>query len=198
MAKINLLPWREEKRKIQQREFNGLLGLSFVAGLFLVVMVYLYFSGQISGQQQRNELMRQEIALVEVKIKEIEQLDKRKEGLLSRKKVIEELQGKRYEMVSLFTAMAKTISDGTQISTIKQTGTDLTIQGKAQSSARVSTYMKNISVYPIFNIPELTVIEARGTDRSLPYEYILNTKVKQPKATEDQIDSEVEATQGAQ
>lgn len=198
MAKINLLPWREEKRKIQQREFNGLLGLSFVAGLFLVVMVYLYFSGQISGQQQRNELMRQEIALVEVKIKEIEQLDKRKEGLLSRKKVIEELQGKRYEMVSLFTAMAKTISDGTQISTIKQTGTDLTIQGKAQSSARVSSYMKNISVYPIFNIPDLTVIEARGTDRSLPYEYILNTKVKQPKATEDQIDSEVEATQGAQ
>lgn len=198
MAKINLLPWREEKRKIQQREFNGLLGLSFVAGLFLVVMVYLYFSGQISGQQQRNELMRQEIALVEVKIKEIEQLDKRKEGLLSRKKVIEELQGKRYEMVSLFTAMAKTISDGTQISTIKQTGSDLTIQGRAQSSARVSTYMKNITAYPIFNIPDLTVIEARGTDRSLPYEYILNTKVKQPKVTDDQVDTGFDATQGAQ
>lgn len=198
MAKINLLPWREEKRKIQQREFNGLLGLSFVAGLFLVVMVYLYFSGQISGQQQRNELMRQEIALVEVKIKEIEELDKKKESLLSRKRVIEELQGKRYEMVSLFTAMAKTISDGTQISTIKQTGTDLTIQGKAQSSARVSTYMRNITAYPIFSIPDLTVIEARGTDRSLPYEYILNTKVKQPKATEDQFNSEVDAAQGAQ
>jgi type IV pilus assembly protein PilN len=198
MAKINLLPWREEKRKIQQREFNGLLGLSFVAGLFLVVLVYLFYSGQISGQQQRNELMRQEIAAVEVKIKEIELLDKRKEGLLSRKRVIEELQGKRFEMVSLFTALAKTISDGTQISTIKQGGADLIVQGRAQSSARVSSYMKNIIASPMFNTPDLTVIEARGGDRSLPYEFILNTKIKQPKPSEDQLGTEVESLEGAQ
>lgn len=190
MAKINLLPWREERRKLQQRQFNSMLGLALLAGLLLSAMVYLYYSGQVSGQIKRNDLLRQEIATVEVKIKEIEELDKRKEGLLSRKRVIEELQGKRYEMVSLFSDLARSIADGAQISTIMQSGSDLVIQGRAQSSARVSSYMKNIMVSPVISQPDLTVIEARGGDRSLPYEFILNAKIKKPVTT----DAESEVT----
>jgi type IV pilus assembly protein PilN len=188
MAKINLLPWREERRKSMQRHFNGMLGMSLIVGLLLGALVYLYYSGQVTGQIQRNDLLRQEIAAVEVKIKEIEELDKRKESLLSRKKVIEELQGKRFEMVSLFSELAKTIADGAQITTIRQSGPDLTIQGRAQSNARVSSYMKNIMASPVINDPDLTVIEARGGDRALPYEFILNAKVKKPAAeTEEEI-----------
>ena len=100
----------------------------------------------------------------------------------------EELQGKRFEMVSLFSELAKTIADGAQVTTIKQTGADLTIQGRAQSNARVSSYMKNIMASPVINDPDLTVIEARGGDRSLPYEFILNAKVKKPAAeTEEDV-----------
>ncbi len=198
MAKINLLPWREERRKVQQRQFNSMLGLALVAGLLLSAMVYLYYSGQVSGQIKRNDLLRQEITAVEVKIKEIEELDKRKEGLLSRKRVIEELQGKRYEMVSLFSELAKSIADGAQISTINQTGSDLVIQGRAQSSARVSSYMKNIMASPVISQPDLTVIEARGGDRSLPYEFILNAKIKKPvvAGAESEV-TDVSAEQGA-
>ena len=192
MAKINLLPWREERRKLQQRQFNSMLGLALLAGLLLSAMVYLYYSGQVSGQIKRNDLLRQEISAVEVKIKEIEELDKRKEGLLSRKRVIEELQGKRYEMVSLFSDLAKSIADGAQISTIMQSGSDLVIQGRAQSSARVSSYMKNIMVSPVISQPDLTVIEARGGDRSLPYEFILNAKVKKPVTTDAESEVTVE------
>lgn len=182
MAKINLLPWRAERRKVQQKHFNGMLGMALLAGLLLSALVYLYYSGQVSGQIQRNDLLRQEIAAVEVKIKEIEELDKRKESLLSRKRVIEELQGKRYEMVSLFSELAKSIADGAQISTIQQTGADLVIQGRAQSNARVSSYMKNIMASPVISEPDLTVIEARGGDRSLPYEFVLNAKIKKTPA----------------
>ena len=156
------------------------MGIAFVAGLLLSTLVYLYYSGQVAGQIQRNDVLRQEIAAVEVKIKEIEELDKRKESLLSRKRVIEELQGKRFEMVSLFSDLAKTIADGAQITTIKQTGSDLTIEGRAQSNARVSSYMKNIMASEVINDPDLTVIEAKGGDRALPYEFILNAKVKKP------------------
>jgi type IV pilus assembly protein PilN len=183
MAKLNLLPWREERRKEQQRQFTGLLGAALLVGLGLIALVYLYYSGQIKGQNQRNELLRQEITLLDVKIKEIEELDRRKEGLLSRKRVIEELQGKRYEMVSLFTALAKTIADGAQVTTINQTGADLTINGKSQSSARVSSYMRNITSSSFFSAPDLTVIESRGGDRALPYEFVLTTKIK-PAATD--------------
>ncbi|MBP7369819.1 MAG: PilN domain-containing protein [Arenimonas sp.] len=195
MAKINLLPWREELRKIKQRQFNIMLGLSAVAGIVLATLVYLYYSGQVSGQIKRNDLLKQEIAAVEIKIKEIEDLDKRKEDLLNRKNVIEVLQGKRYEMVKLFTALAKTIPDGTQITGLNQTGSDLTISGKAQSSARVSTYMKNIMDSSVISQPDLTVIEARGADRSLPYEYILNAKMTEDKKA-NQEESEVETTPG--
>ncbi len=198
MAKINLLPWRDERRKLQQRQFNSMLGLALLVGLLLSAMVYLYYSGQVSGQIKRNDLLRQEIAAVEVKIKEIEELDKRKEGLLSRKRVIEELQGKRYEMVSLFSDLARSIADGAQISTIMQSGADLVIQGRAQSSARVSSYMKNIMASPVISQPDLTVIEARGGDRSLPYEFILNAKVKKPVTTDaDSEVTDVTSTQGA-
>ena len=189
MAKINLLPWREERRKAQQRQFNGLLGLAAVAGLALSALIYLYYSGQVTGQNQRNELLRQEIAAVENKIKEIEELDKRKQSLLARKQIIEELQGKRYEMVHVFTELAKTIADGAQISTIRQSGADLVIQGRAQSNARVSSYMRNIMASPVISDPDLTVIEARGGDRALPYEFILNAKVKQPAAEPGQADA---------
>ncbi len=198
MAKINLLPWREERRRIQQSEFNKLLGIAFLAGVLLSALVYLYYSGQVKGQLQRNETLRHEISLVDVKIKEIEELDKRKASLLSRKLVIEELQGKRYEMVTLFTDLAKSISDGTQIITIKQTGSDLTIEGRAQSNARVSNYMKNIMDSPILSEPDLTVIEAKGTDRVLPYEFILTAKIRQKitdeeqRATANQVTSSVQ------
>ncbi len=198
MAKINLLPWREERRKSQQRQFNGMLGLAAVAGLVLGALVYLYYSGQVTGQNQRNELLRQEIAAVELKIKEIEELDKRKESLLARKRVIEELQGKRYEMVGLFTELAKTIADGAQITTIRQSGPDLVIQGRAQSNARVSSYMRNIMASPVVSDPDLTVIEARGGDRALPYEFILNAKVKAPAAEAGQDTGAAPEQGGAQ
>ena len=198
MAKINLLPWREERRKSEQRQFNGMLVLAAVAGLVLGALVYLYYSGQVTVQNQRNELLRQEIAEVEVKIKEIEELDKRKESLLARKRVIEELQGKRYEMVGLFTELAKTSADGAQITTIRQSGPDLVIQGRAQSNARVSSYMRNIMASPVISDPDLTVIEARGGDRALPYEFILNAKVKAPAAEAGQDTGAAPEQRGAQ
>jgi type IV pilus assembly protein PilN len=187
MAKINLLPWRDERRKQQQRQFNSMMGLSVLLGLFLAVIGYLFYQGQVTGQTQRNELLRQEIANVKKVNQEIAELEKRKESLLSRKKVIEELQGLRYEMVKLFTTLAETISDGTQITNIKQNGADLTIEGRAQSNARVSTYMKNIMASPILSNPDLSIIEAKGNDRSLPYAFTLNAKMKQIASVAEQL-----------
>jgi type IV pilus assembly protein PilN len=187
MAKINLLPWRDERRKQQQRQFNSMLGLSVLVGLFIAVVGYLYYQGQVTGQMQRNDLLRQEIASVKKINEEIAELEKRRDSLLSRKKVIEELQGLRYEMVKLFSTLAETIADGAQITSIEQNGADLTIIGRAQSNARVSNYMKNIMASPILSNPDLSIIEAKGTDRSLPYEFTLNAKMKQIASVAEQL-----------
>jgi type IV pilus assembly protein PilN len=171
-----------------------MLGFSALAGILFAALIFMYYSGQVSGQLKRNELLRAEITAVEVKIKEIEELDKRKLDLLNRKNVIEELQGKRYEMVKLFTALAKTIADGAQITGLNQTGSDLTITGRAQSSARVSSYMKNIMSSNVISQPDLTVIEARGGDRSLPYEFILNAKLTPIAKTAEEGATDIETT----
>ena len=186
MAKINLLPWRAERRKLRQKEFASMMGLAAIAGVLISFLIIMYYNGQISGQNARNDLLRTEIASVEAKIKEIEELDKKKERLLLRKQVIEELQATRSQMVHLFDELARTIADGTQITSIQQNGSDLTMSGRAQSNARVSSYMRNLEASGWITNPDLSVIEARGGDKSLPYEFALKVTLKNPSDKPDQ------------
>ncbi|PTA85900.1 fimbrial protein, partial [Kosakonia sp. H7A] len=92
MARINLLPWRAERRKQREREFFGMLGFAAVAGVLLSLLIWFYFDRQVSGQEERNKFLTAEIEKVKAQNREIEELDKKKERLLARKRVIEELQ----------------------------------------------------------------------------------------------------------
>ncbi len=159
MARINLLPWREELRKEKQREFAvAAAGSAFVmAGIIL--LVHLNISGLISNQNSRNSFMQGQIEIVEAKIKEIRELEKQKQQLISRMKVIEQLQTNRPEIVHVFEEIVKTVPEGLSITSIKQSGSGLAIQGSAQSNARVSAFMRNLEASPWFNNPVLNVIK---------------------------------------
>ena len=190
MAKINLLPWRAERRAHRQREFYGMLGLAAAAGLVLSFLIWFHYSQQISGQNTRNQFLQGEITKVEAKIKEIEVLDKQKDRLLARKKVIEELQANRSQMVHLFDSLVRTIPDGVALAGIKQEGDILTLEGRSQSNARVSTYMRNLESSGWMTNPDLSIIEAKaeekgpaalsGESRSLPYAFTLKVKLANP------------------
>lgn len=186
MATINLLPWRAERRKLRQKEFANMLGLAAIAGVLIGFLIIMYYNGQISGQNQRNELLRREIVLVEAKIKEIDELDKQKDRLLTRKTVIEELQATRSQMVHLFDQLARTIADGTQIVSIEQQGAQLSMTGRAQSNARVSSYMRNLEASGWITNPELSIIEAKGGDKAMPYAFSLSVTLKNPSEKADQ------------
>jgi type IV pilus assembly protein PilN len=180
MAKINLLPWRAERRKQRQQEFLTMLGVAAAAGVLISLLIYLYYMGQIDGQNKRNQYLTDQIALLDTQIKEIAELDKKKEGLLKRKQVIEELQASRSQMVHLFDELARTIADGTQITSLAQNGNDLTLLGRAQSNARVSSYMRNLDASGWMGNPDLDIIELRGSDPGLPNEFSLKVKLKNP------------------
>jgi type IV pilus assembly protein PilN len=180
MAKINLLPWRAERRKQRQQEFMTMLGLAAAAGVLISLLIVMYYIGQIDGQNNRNKYLTDEIAKLDTQIAEIAELDKKKEGLLKRKQVIEELQASRSQMVHLFDELARTIADGTQITSLAQNGDDLTLLGRAQSNARVSSYMRNLDASGWMGNPELDIIELRGSDPSLPNEFSLKVKLKNP------------------
>ena len=180
MAKINLLPWRAERRKQRQKEFMTMLGVAAAAGVLVSLLIVMYYIGQIDGQNNRNKYLTDQIALLDTQIKEIAELDKKKAGLLKRKQVIEELQASRSQMVHLFDELARTIADGTQITSLAQDGDNLTLLGRAQSNARVSSYMRNLDASGWMGSPDLDIIELRGADPGLPNEFSLKVKLKSP------------------
>ena len=194
MARINLLPWRAERRKQRQQEFFAMLGLAAVAAVLVSFLIVMYYNGQIEGQMQRNQYLREQITLVDQQIKEIEELDKKKANLLARKQVIEELQASRSQMVHLFDQLVRTIPDGVRLSSIKQAGQELTLEGQAQSNARVSSYMRNLEESGWMGNPDLSIIEAKGDDRGLPNMFSLKVTLKNPNAAEEEAAAPAAAT----
>lgn len=195
MARINLLPWRAERRKQRQREFMTMLGFAAIAGVVLSALIWFYYDRQISGQEDRNTFLQTEIAKVKEQNKEIDRLDRQRDRLLARKKVIEQLQAKRSQMVHLFDALVRTIPDGLVLTALKQEGDILTLEGRTQSNARVSAYMRNLESSGWMTKPELSVIEARKPEEekdkvvgpvadisALPYVFVV--KVTLPAQSE--------------
>lgn len=180
MAKINLLPWRLERRKLKQKEFITMLVTAAAIAVGLSILIVLYYNGQISGQEGRNNYLTTEIASIDKQIEQIKDLDKQKADLLSRKKAIECLQGRRSLMVHLFDDLVRTIPDGVKLISLEQDGSKLTVNGNSQSNARVSAYMRNLQVSGWMSQPELTIIEAKGGDKGLPYQFTLVTTIGNP------------------
>ena len=162
-----------------------MLGAAAVAAAVASFLIWMFYNGQISGQKERNDYLREQIAQVDAKIKEIEILDQKKAKLLARKEVIEKLQANRSQMVHLFDSLVRTIPDGVALTAIQQNGEALTLRGRSQSNARVSTYMRNLEGSGWMTNPELSVIEARGNNKGLPYEFSLQVKLANPNAPVD-------------
>ncbi len=186
MTRINLLPWRAERRKQRQKESMMMLALSAVAAVVLSFLIITYYNGQISGQQVRNAYLQSEIELLDKQNKEIEELDRKKAKLLARKDVIEDLQADRSQMVHLFDSLVRTIPDGVVLTSVKQDNETLTLDGRSQSNARVSTYLRMLEQSGWMTTPELAVIEAKGEDKGLPYVFTLQVKLANPNAPKDE------------
>lgn len=185
MARINLLPWRAERRKQRQKEFTLMLGATALGAVVLAVLINWFYGAQIDGQNERNAYLEQQIADVDKQITEIGELKKTKDRLLARKDVIEKLQASRSQMVHLFDSLVRTIPDGVVLTSIKQDDQLLTLEGRSQSNARVSTYMRNLEGSGWMTNPELSIIEAKGEDKGLPYEFKLQVTLANPNASRD-------------
>jgi len=184
MARINLLPWRAERNKLRQREFYSMLGFAGLVGGVLAFGLWTFYNGILSGQAERNSFLEAEVAKVREQNKEIQKLDQERNRLLARKQVIEELQSQRSQMVHLFDTLVRTIPEGVVLNDLRQNGNTLTLQGRTQSNARVSTYMRNLEASEWMYDPQLSIIEARadssngGIRRTLPYAFTLQVKLR--------------------
>src|ERR1700721_3773602 len=159
MPRINLLPWREQERKVRRREFMVAAGGAVIASLVLLGAGKLLYAGWTESQIEKNNLLKKEIVKLDAQIADIQDLENRKQRLVARMEIIEKLQRKRPEIVHQFDEMVHTVPDGVYLTSIKQTGNKLELKGVAQSSTRVSTFMRNIDTSTWMDNPELSVVE---------------------------------------
>lgn len=164
MARINLLPWRQERRAEQQKQLLSITGLSALLMILIIVAVHLEISRQVSSQNARNDYIQSEIKKVETQLTEIRNLEKAKQQLLARMKIIQQLQQNRPEIVHLFDEVARQIPEGVYLRSFQQTGKQLKLEGVAQSNARVSAFMRNIATSGWMTDPRLDVIQS-GKDQ---------------------------------
>jgi len=185
MPRINLLPWREQQRKERKLAFFVALGGAAVGALLAAFAGYLLVNSMIGAQERRNERLRTEIKAVDRQIEQINDLESQKQRFISRMQVIEKLQRSRSEVVHLFDEVAKTVPDGTYLTSFKQDGKHLKFEGVAQSSTRVSTFMRNISGSQWMKDPELEVVESKPGN-SIGNSFVLDASQVVTSGDEDQ------------
>ena len=178
--RINLLPHRQLRRAQQQRLFALLAVVVAGLGLAVVAIGQVQLLNAKSAQDRRNAFLKTEIAKLDKQIAEIKQLRDKTQDLLARKNVVEALQGNRTEAVRLFDELARRLPEGLYLKSVKQSGDNLALSGYAQSSARVSTYMRSLDETPLFRDPSLVEVKAAQVGNLRINEFSMNVKITHP------------------
>ena len=164
MPRINLLPWREAQRKERKLAFLVALGVAALAAGVTAFAAYLMYGSMIEAQQRRNNNLRAAIKTLDHQIEEINSLESAKQKFIARMEIIEKLQRSRPEIVHVFDEVVRTLPEGVYLTAVKQNGMRLKFEGIAQSSTRVSSFMRNIDGSQWLRNPELEVVQtSKGT-----------------------------------
>lgn len=185
MAHINLLPWREELRAQQTKDFSqsAIISAAFAAAVFF--LVFTQINGIVENQKHRNSILQTEIKKLDTQLAEIKDLEDTKGKLLARMDIIQSLQQKRPQIVHVFDQIVKTLPDGVTLLSLKQQNEELTIKGLAESNGRVSAYMRNIEASEWMSNPRLQYIETKQKSFRNA-EFVLRVKQSVPeKAKKD-------------
>jgi len=181
MARINLLPWREELRKERNQQFGVVMGVVAAVAGGAVFLVHLYMVSVLEHQQERNKRLENEIAVLDKKIKEISEIEQKKRSLLARMNVIQELQSSRPVVVHLFDEMVRTLPEGVVLDSLTQSDDTIALKGIAQSNERISTYMRTLESSEWLGSPRLSVIT--GSDNR--HSFTLTVKQTWKKKAEE-------------
>ena len=180
MAKINLLPWREQRREQLRKEFFVVLGSVAGAAVAVVLAANLAVGSQIDNQNGRNNYLKAEITKLDKQVKEIKDLKTRRAQLIERMKVIGDLQGTRPVIVRIFDEIVRTVPDGVYFRSLKRQGTTITIQGTAESNNRVSSLMRNLDDSEWFANPNLKGVRANPSFGEQGNDFDMTVSVTMP------------------
>ncbi|BDZ74059.1 MULTISPECIES: PilN domain-containing protein [Methylophaga] len=185
MAHINLLPWREERREERQKQFYLAMGATFLFAALIFYLVMSYADSLISEQNQRNTLLQTEIAKLDIKIKEIQDLEQQKKRLLARMQVIQDLQESRPKVVKVFDSIARVVPEGIHLEKVVRTGNTITFSGTAESNARVSVFMRQLDENPEYGESRLQVIKRTSSNNNAIRQFTVEVNESTDATQED-------------
>lgn len=199
---INLMPWREARRKQLQKDFLSKIGLSALVAVGAVVVGALITSSLISGQKDRIQYLKTNITAAEKDIEEIKTLEKKREQMLGRKNVIEKLQADRDQLPHLMYELASNVVEGVTVTSVSYKNKSLTIEGKSTSNSSVASYINNLEKSEWFDKPEIIIIQNQevspGQNKQVPsnslasrytYNYVIRSAVVNPNAPKTEEDT---------
>jgi type IV pilus assembly protein PilN len=189
MANINLLPWREELRQEKQRQFLSVLGLVAIFGVVVMFATYTLFEEKLKNQKDRNQYLTGKIKELDFKIKEIETLEKEREELVARMKLIQDLQKSRPQVVHLFDEIVRAVPEGVSLLSIKRSKDSLVFEGIAESGPRVSDFLRKIESSGWIHKGDLKEINDDKDSGANRKTFILESKVSSPNKEEVEVKS---------
>jgi len=163
MPRINLLPWRDLERKRKRQEFMVAVGGALFVAVMVGFLMRFEYDAQIDHQNSRNQYLDAQIEILNQQIAEILDLEQQKKRLSDRIDVIQKLQSSRPEAVHLFDQLVRLLPDGVYLMSVQQTDKRIQIKGVAESSTRVSAFMRNIDGSEWLKDPSLEIIETKGS-----------------------------------
>jgi type IV pilus assembly protein PilN len=183
MAHINLLPWREWERERRKNEFLVRAGGSLLVGALIVFAVGFQLDTSIDTQNERNRFLRDKIAVLDAQIAEIRDLRQKREQLLARMRVIQELQGNRPVIVRVFDEMVRTLAKGVYFTSARLDGKNISVEGTAESNNRISSLMRNLESSDWFVSPNLKGIKENTAAGAQASNFQLTFSQTSPKQT---------------
>ena len=190
MPRINLLPWREAERKRKRQEFFLAIGAAVATAALFTLVGRWQMTAAINDQKERNQIISDEITELDKQIQEILGLESQKDRLLARMEIIERLQRSRPEIVHIFDELVRVLPEGVYLTYVKQSGTRFELRGIAQSSTRVSSFMRNIDASQWLADPTLQIVETRAKDSTGGASFTLFATQRRQASAEDELSAE--------
>jgi type IV pilus assembly protein PilN len=174
MPRINLLPWRADERRDRKNHFLVAMGGATAAAFVVTGAAYMLLNSAIDAQEHRNEMLRAEIKRLDKQIEEINNLETAKQNFVARMEIIEKLQRSRPEIVHLFDEIVRQLPEGVYLTGVHQHDKHLKFEGVAQSSTRVSSFMRNIDASEWMKNPALEVVQTTKTGQGGGSSFVLD------------------------
>ncbi len=178
MANINLLPWREEAREKQKRDYIGILALVFLVSAILVYVALSILEMMTDEQRGRNAYLQSEIQLLETQIAEIKKITERKKDIERRTEIILNLQQSRNLPTHVLDELVRIVPPGIYLSSLEKKGSLLLIEGRSESNNNVANMMRKVKASEWLTDPNMQSIVTQNDELRQLQQFSLRVTIK--------------------